>query len=35
MKNNVKSIDINGDQIVGSTCIRYLGVWVDQLLNII
>ena len=33
MKNNVKSIDINSDQIASGTCIRYLGVWADQQLN--
>ena len=33
MKNNVKSIDINGDLIAGSTYIRYLGVWADQQLT--
>ena len=33
MKNNVKSIDISGDQIASSTCIRYLGVWADTQLN--
>ena len=27
------SININGDAIVGSTCIRYLGAWADQQLN--
>ena len=30
MKNNVKSININGDPIASITCIRYLGVWADQ-----
>ena len=33
MKNNVKSIDINGDLIAGSTCIKYLGVWANHQLN--
>ena len=32
-KNEIRSIEINGDTIVGSTCIRYLGVWEDQQLN--
>ena len=32
-KNEIRSIDINGDIIVGSTCIRYLRVWADQQLN--
>ena len=32
-KNENMSIDINGDTIVGSTCIRYLGVWADKQLN--
>ena len=32
-KNENRHIDINGDTIVGSTCIRYLGVWADQQLN--
>ena len=33
IKNSVKSIDINGDLIAGSTCIRDLGVWANQQLN--
>ena len=33
MKNNVKSIGINGDQIASGTCIRYLGVWANPQLN--
>ena len=33
LKNNVKTININGDQITSSTCIRYHGVWADQQLN--
>ena len=32
-KNEIRSIDISGDIIAGSTCIRYLGVWADQQLN--
>ena len=32
-KNEIRSSDINGDIIAGSTCIRYLRVWVDQQLN--
>ena len=32
-KNEIRSIDINGDIIAVSTCIRYLEVWVDQQLN--
>ena len=32
-KNNVKSIDINGDQIPSGTCIRYFGVWANKQLN--
>ena len=28
-KNEIRSIDINGDIIAGSTCIRYIGVWAD------
>ena len=34
MKNIVKSIDINHDQIASGTCIEYLGVWANQQLNL-
>ena len=32
-KNEIRSIDINGDIIAGNTCIRFLRVWADQQLN--
>ena len=32
-KNEIRSIDINVDTIVGSTCIKYLRVWAYQQLN--